>query len=50
VKATDFGLTEETQLCLYRNGVAAGEQFLRYWSFDQYLAQHHRRLPAVEAS
>jgi NTE family protein len=50
VKATDFGLTEETQLRLYRSGLAAGEEFLRSWSFDRYLAKHHRALPAAEAS
>jgi NTE family protein len=50
VKATDFGLTEETQLRLYHNGLTAGEEFLRSWSFDRYLARHHRRLPAAEAS
>jgi NTE family protein len=50
VKATDFGLTDETQERLYRNGITAAERFLRSWSLDGYLAQHHPKMAAAEAS
>jgi NTE family protein len=49
-KATDFGLTDETQEHLYRNGMTAAEQFLRSWSFNDYLAEHHPKMAAAEAS
>jgi NTE family protein len=49
VKATDFGLTEATQERLYGNGMAAAERFLRSWSFDGYLAEHHPRMAAAGA-
>lgn len=50
VKATDFGLTEEIQERLYRNGMAAAERFLRSWSFDGYLARHHPEVITAAAS
>jgi NTE family protein len=41
VKATDFGLSEETQQRLYGNGRKAAEDFLASWDFDTYLSNHH---------
>jgi NTE family protein len=36
---TDFGITRETQLQLYRNGRDAAEKFLATWDWDAYLAR-----------
>jgi len=53
VKATEFGLSEETQQRLYDSGRKAAKEFLESWTFDGYLAKHHpaaQRLAAPRAA
>ena len=39
IQSTDFDLTAADQDFLYGNGVAAGHEFTRGWSFHQYVAE-----------
>lgn len=40
VNAVDFGLSDEQQEMLYRNGRQAAEDFLQRWDWEDYLRRH----------
>jgi NTE family protein len=42
VRTTEFDLTSERALQLYRSGRAAAERFLEAWSFEGYIAEFRR--------
>jgi NTE family protein len=42
VRTTDFDLTSEKALELYRSGCEAAERFLETWSFEGYIAEFRR--------
>ena len=54
VRTTDFDLTPEKALELYKSGRTAAKQFLESWSFEGYIAEfrrgkeHSRRQEIVE--
>jgi NTE family protein len=39
VKATDFDIDEPTQDMLFTNGLAGGNEFLKWWDFDAYVQE-----------
>lgn len=42
VRTTDFGLSSERALELYESGRAAAEEFLKTWSFEDYINEFRR--------
>lgn len=45
VQTTEFDLSPEKSDALYQAGVKAGEEFFKYWSFDDYKAKYRRNKP-----